>query len=242
MPVTTGDMLLHLSSDAGSGGGALSGSTVTSGVTNNVFPDITDEERLAGGEVYRKVFWKNHSASSPLIDPVLFLTALPLASTLSIGLGFDSADDASPSQGNMAPLTANTNLELVSDGDDLRVATVWGVDSGGVPVAEPVELAGAVPVLTTTTWQKVWAVELEAIDASRSVEVRQGAAGPVRGSIPIDEMACWLWLGSANEKALGLALPDLGAGQSYGVWMRLAWLPGADPARPNSATLRMEEA
>ena len=241
MPVLTGDILLHVSSIAGSTGGSMSGSTVTSGVANNVFADISDEERQAGGEMYRKVFWKNHNNSSPLIEPVVFTPTLPDSAVISIGLGVDKSDDSEPLQGNMTALTATSLIELVSDGTDTRVASIWGVNGSGDPVEDQVTLNGTTPVLSAVTFSKVWAVEMEAIDALRVVEIRQGASGPVRGSIPVNELISFLWIVEPDDKASGMVMPDLGAGQSYGVWMRLAWPPDADPVRPNSVTLRIEE-
>lgn len=43
-------------SDAGSNGGVMSATASTSGVKNNIFPDVPQSERTAGSDKYRKMF------------------------------------------------------------------------------------------------------------------------------------------------------------------------------------------
>ena len=242
MPVLTGDILMHLSVNAGSSGGAMAGSTVTSGVTNNVWPDVSDGDRIAGGDLYRKTFWANENEIDALLLPVVYCPVLPTSMELSIGLGFDSSSDANPLQGNMTAFSAAALVEVVSDGADTRDVTIWGVDNAGDPVTEELTLNGDTPVLGATTFATVYAMVADGTSGSRTIEIRQGSGGTLRGSIPPNELCCWLWIVEPDAKGEGIALPDLGAGQSYGIWHRLSWLPDASPVRPNSLTTRIEEA
>lgn len=242
MPILTGDVLEHLSTDTGSSGGAIAGSTVTSGVINNVWPDISDADRIAGGEMFRKTFWSNHSGSDSMVAPVMFTPILPAGIVLSIGLGFDDADDEDEDQGNMLAFLSNNLVALVgSNFADVRSVTIWGLDDTGTPVSESIDLNGTTEVLSTTTFSKVWAIHTTA-DAGSVITISEGTGGDTRGLITQDKVCCWLWVEEPDTKAAGIALPDLPAGSNYGMWRRLAWQPEADPARPNTLTVSIEEA
>jgi hypothetical protein len=242
MVLSSGDVIAYRSSQASSDGGAISTTAITSGEMNNLWPDVTDGERLSGGEKYRKVFWKNTSVSDEMVLPVLYVPTLPTNMTCSIGLGTNDASDAEAAQGNMLALSTSSLLALVSDGTDVRSVTIYGVDSLGAAVAEAVTLDSANEVLSTTTWDSVWAVIAEATDSVRSIEVREGSAGPVVGSIGATQLCCWLWVVGASTKGAGISLPDLAPGDNYGVWIRLAWAAAAEAVRPNSISLAIEEA
>lgn len=243
MAVSDSELVLMQSTVASSAGGAISGSGITSGVVNNVWPDITTSERLAGGERFRKVFWKNNNVTDAALKPSLYAAVLPTAATLSLGLGFDSADDDEPEQGNMSAFGAAAQVALISDGTDTRQATVYGMDNSGTPVptAETVTLTNAVEVLTVATFSKVWAVVLDATSASRTVSVKQGSGGANRGAIGVNQKCCWLWVASPSTKAAGIILPDLVAGSNYGLWLRLVWSAGAAVVRANTLSLTAEE-
>lgn len=243
MAIVNADIALLLSAGAGSNGGAISGSSVTSGVSNNVWPDVSDASRLAGGEDERKVFWKNNSGSSAALVPILYAPVLPTNCTLSLGYGVNDANDADPLQGNMSPLGAASVVAVVSDGADTRQATVVGLNNAGTPVptVETVTLNGLTEVLTATTWSKVYAVYVSAIDASRTVTAKQGAGGATRGVIGPSKKVCWLWIVSPSAKAAGIALTDLAAGGIVGMWMRIVWTAGVASVRPNTMTVQFEE-
>lgn len=243
MPVSAIDILHYLSSDPGSTGGAISGSTTTSGVTNNVWPDVTDVERLAGGDRYRKTFWKNTNVSDAMLTPVIYTPTLPTNMTLQLGLGVNSASDADYAQGNMTAWSANAQVAVVSNGADTRTVTIYGMDNAGTPVptTEQVTLNGSSEVLSATTYSKVWAVYLSATDVSRTVTVKQGSGGTSRGTIGTSQIICWLWVTAGTAKANGIALPDLASSQTYGVWRKLSWTAGAGAIRPNTLTVAIEE-
>lgn len=243
MAIADSDIALMQSTAASSTGGAISASGITSGVSNNLWPDITSAERLAGGERYRKVFWKNNHGADAALKPVLFAPVLPTGATLSLGLGTNDSGDDDPTQGNMTAFGASAQVALISDGADTRQVTITGMDNSGspVPVTETVTLTGAVEVLSVGTFSKVWSVVAASESGTRVITVKQGSGGTTRGSIPANQKCCWLWVVGPSAKASGITLPDLASGGAYGLWLRLAWTAGATVVRPNSMTLTMEE-
>lgn len=242
MAVTVADILPYTSASAGSTGGAITASSITSGVAENVIPNITDAERIAGDIDYRKIFWKNNNGTDSMVKPVLFNPDGPDNATMKLGLGINHTDDDDPAQGNMSAWSAAAKVALISDGADTRVATIWGLDNAGTPVPtrEDVVLTGAAEVLSVATFSKVWRVDVASTSGSRTVTVKQGTGGTARGSIPPNAIGCWLWVTATSEGA-GIKLPDLAPAQSYGVWQQLTVAAGATPTRPNSLTVRIKE-
>lgn len=242
MSIASTDIVEYLSTSAGSTGGAISGSTVTSGVLNNVNPSNTDAQLTAGGTDYRKTFFKNTNATDAALVPVVWTPIIPTNNTLQIGLGFNNSDDTDPAQGNMTAWGAAAKVALISDGADTRVATIYGLDNSGtpVPVTETVTLTGAVEVLSVTTYSKVWAVSLASTSGSRIVLIKQGTGGTTRGTIGISKRNCWLWV-TATSKPAGIALPNLPASTSYGFWRKRSWTASASSVRPNPQRIRFEE-
>lgn len=242
MAVLSADFVEYLSTSAGSTGGAISGSSVTSGVSENVNPNQADSALTAGGTDYRKTFWKNGNATDTAQVPVIWYSVGPTNVVLQLGLGFNNSDDTDPAQGNMTAWTGGAKVALISDGADTRVVTIYGLDNSGtpVPVTETVTLTGAVEVLSANTYTKVWAISLASTSGSRTVLAKQGTGGTTRGTIGIGKRNCWLWV-TASSKGAGIKLPNLVAGASYGVWRKRTWTAGASAVRPNTQTLRIEE-
>lgn len=233
----------HLqSSSAGSSGGAISASGITSGVKNNVFPDIDNTARLAGGVDYRKTYWKNDHATDAAVEPVVYTPVLPSNATLKLGLGVDSSSDDDPDQGNMTAFGATAKVALVSDGADTRVGTIRGLDTAGDPLTEQVTLAGTSEVLSASDFSAVYDVSLASTSASRTVTVKQGSGGTTRGTIGPNKINCWLWVTAGTAKASGIKHVDLAAGQAIGVWRQLSWIAGAARTVPNTLTVKIEEA
>lgn len=243
MSIQSGDISLLESADTGSSGGAATASTITGGVQNNVFPDISDADRVSGIEIDRKVFFKNDNATDAAAQPSMYLAALPTNATLSIGFGVDDAADNDADQGNMVAWSANAQVALVSDGADSRIATVYGMDNSGtpVPITENVALNGATEVLSVNTYSEVWATVMDSTDSVRTVTVAQGTGGPERGMIPPDVISCWLWVVGPTSAAAGIILPDLIAGGTYGMWLRLVVAAAAGAVRPSTPQVSFEE-
>ena len=233
------------SASTGSSGGAIAAGPVVivSGVSNNVWPNIDATERLAGGLRLRKTFFLNTHATEQFPAPVLYTPVLPLNATLQIGFGINHTSDDDYLQGNMAAWSAAAKVALISDGADTRVVTIVGLDNTGtpVPVTENVTLTGAVEVLSVATFTKVWAVYVASVSASRTVLVKQGAAGTTRGTIGLNKIICWLWVTAGTTIGAGISLLPLVALQSFGIWRKLSWIAGAAVTRPNTLTIKMEE-
>jgi hypothetical protein len=160
-----------------------------------------------------------------MVKPVLYYPVAPVNATLLLGFGFDHTTDDDPAQGNMTAWSANAKVALISDGADVRTATIYGMDNAGtpVPISEAVVMTGASEVLSVATFSKVWGVVMSATDASRTVLVKQGTGGTTRGTIGLLKKLCFLFVSAGTVKANGIALPDLAAGQNYGVWRKLTW-------------------
>jgi hypothetical protein len=243
MAVSTTDIVQYLSASSGSTGGAITGSSIASGVPNNVWPDITDVQRLAGIILHRKTFWKNNNAVDSLLVPVIFNLVAPVNAALMLGLGVDSSDDTDAAQGNMTAFSAPALAFLASDTPgDTRTVTIYGMDNSGspVPVSETLTLNGTTPVASGNTFSKVWGWWVSAPDAGKVVTLKQGSGGTTRGTIGNSKKASWLWV-TAGSKGAGIHLPDLSPLQNYGLWRRLTVTAGAGPVRPDTLTVRIEE-
>lgn len=240
MPVSGSDIAHHVSTSAGSSGGAIAG-TYTSGVKNNIWPDITDAERIAGGDRYRKTFWKNNHGTDAMVAPVVFYSVAPQNCTLMLGFGVDHSTDDDPAQGNMTAFGASAVVAVVSDGADTRQVTIYGLNGASAPISETVTLNGSTEVLSVATFSKVWGVYVASTSASRTVTVKQGSGGTTRGTIGLNKKVCWLWVAAGTTKAAGILLPNLPAGQNYGVWRKKSWTAAVAAIRPNTLSVTIEE-
>lgn len=242
MPVGSSDLQHFASASAGSSGGAITASGITSGVKNNVNPDISDAARIAGGEVYRKTFFKNNHGTDAMLLPVTYYPVAPAGCTYFLGIGIDSSADDDALQGNMTAFAAAAQVSVESDGADTRVVTVLGINNAtGLPLSQDVTLTGAVAVLTAATFSRVFRVTVPATSGTRIITVKQGAAGAVRGTIGLNKRLCWLWVAAGTTKASGIVTPDLPAGQSVAVWRRLVHPAGAASVKPTSPEVKFEE-
>lgn len=106
------------------------------------------------------------------------------------------ADDVSTSGGAIdttrrpvfTQLTANAIIAAVSDGADTRTVTVTGRDSTGALVTDSFALTGTSEKDGVVVFERVLKIELSATDASRTVTVKQGAAGSTIATIPPTEI------------------------------------------------------
>jgi hypothetical protein len=242
MAISDSDWQHLQSASAGSSGGAITASGITSAVKNNVWTDVDNTERLAGGVEYRKTFWKNNHATDGALAPVIYTPVLPSNATLRIGLGVNSSADDDPAQGLMSAFSAAALVALISDGTDTRVATIRGLDAAGDPQTEQVTLTSAVEVLSAGTYSVVYNVSLASTSATRTVTVKQGSGGTTRGTIGPNKIVCWLWITPTTAKATGIEHTDLAAQQNIGLWRSLTWIAGAARTAPNTLTIRVEEA
>lgn len=239
MSVGGADLHFHSSANGSSAGGADTGVDY-SNAKGGFFANVADVDRLAGGVENRKWFLFNDHPTDDLVSPSIWFETVPTYMTEQIGLGFDSSDDADVAQGNVTAIGTPAQIAVVSDGSDSRTATLWGIDDGGNPISEDVPLNGSTEVLSVATFSVLYATELSAIDAVRTVRVKEGSGGTVRGTIGPTKKCCWLWL-SPQSKGAGIRLPNLAAQSSYGFWDRIEWDPAVSGVRPNASVVAVEE-
>lgn len=240
MSVSASDIHFYRSANGASAGGTRSPTAITNAVKNNLFDDISDASRVAGGSQVKKWFFRNENATDSLVSPLFWLSQPPQNLTDEIGLGFDDGDDDTANAGNMTAFTAASVVAAVSSGPDTRSLQVYGVDSLGAPQIDNLVLNGTTEVLGTVIFAKVWAVKAAAELGTNTVTISQGSGGATRGTIAANTETCFLWL-SPVVKANGMRLPSLGAGASFGFWERITWAAGATAVRPNTSILSYEE-
>lgn len=77
MPILSTELLWYRSaevSDVGTNGGRMSASEITDAVKNNIYPDVSEAERVAGSEKFRKVFIKvANDDDLDLLTPKFFM-------------------------------------------------------------------------------------------------------------------------------------------------------------------------
>lgn len=254
MPITTTDLKEYKSLNAQSDGGAISTTEVVDNVDNNLFTDVTGDEAAAGGTEYRKIFRKNTHATLTWQSVISWLQTQPTNAALSFGFGLDHADDADGAQGNMTAFGANAVAAVVSDGVDTRTVTVVGEDASGNRQTEVLTLNGATEVVGTLTFSKLYAAYVSALDVARTVSVKQGAAGTVRGTIGPNKKISLIWYGrkitagvpadaeggNAATKAAGMEHGNIAAAANFGLWYRLMWAAGAGAVTANSTQVKSE--
>src|SRR5574337_263093 len=96
----------------------------------------------------------------------------------------------------MVALSVADKVKIVSDGTDTRVVTVSGLVAG-VFTSENITLNGTTPVVSTNTFDvgKVLRVYAASTSASRTITIKENTSSNVIGTIGINKIACWLWMG-----------------------------------------------
>jgi hypothetical protein len=219
------DLHFFLSATGASEGGATSATPITDAVDNNVLSDVSSSSRIAGGTEVRKIFMANEHATDTYAAHSIWIPTAPSHCSAYIGLGFDDSADASGTA-NLTAFSGAAKVALVSDAADTRAVDVYGL-VGGVPTKETMTLNGTAEVLSSATFDSglVYALHTT-VSASRTITIKQGTGGTVRGTIAIGATACFLWL-TAASKSVGLRLPALVAGVTEGIWEKVVWVAGA---------------
>lgn len=206
-----------------------------------LLPHITAQEAGNGTVKYKKFFRKNNNDSISWVNVVSWISRQPTNAAISIGLGLNDTNDADTNQGNMSALTANSQIAVVSDGADTRQVTIKGLSVSGTLTVETLTLNGTTEVLSTNTFSKVYLVYVSSLDASRTITIKQGAGGAVRGTIGPNKICCWLWFGkryvggtlsdaeggNIPDETNALKLGEISAGSHQGIWVRLTVPAGA---------------
>ena len=106
-------------------GGRMAMSTLVSGVKNNLFPDVSQSERLAGGVKWRKAFIHIHSTQDvALLNARVFLDALTPAGdfvTIHPGSATDTEDQMASRAygiGSLFQPVASTSLQILVNCED----------------------------------------------------------------------------------------------------------------------------
>lgn len=100
--------------DTVANGGRMSNNLITTGIKNNIFPDVSQAERIAGMIRHRKVFAKNaSSANQILVNPVLHLKSISPAGDrveMFMGTQTDIEDDLTGTEKKYGAGTLNADV------------------------------------------------------------------------------------------------------------------------------------
>lgn len=240
MTVNATDLKIYQSGDPNSAGGTSSATEIVNGSLNNLWPDITAAEALAGGSRVRKEFLRNTHATDAYPAFSYWISVEPTSITEEIALGFDNVDDDDTADINMTDWTAAAVMSLESSGSDTRIATIYGINNAtGLPESEAKTLTGTTPVLSTKTWSFVYGVYLDSTDPSNTVTIKEGSVGTTRGTIGPNRVMSSNWI-DAGSKSAGLKYPGLAAGDEMGIWHRLTWTASTPAVDPNESQVSVE--
>lgn len=229
--------------DTNNCGGAIdTGSEITSGLDNNLFPDITGQEAYYGVTKYRKIFRKNTNATDTWYDVKSWISQQPTNCSLHVANGLNHADDIKGKLSELTAFSAAALVALVSDGVDTRNVDIVGENASGIKISETVVLNGTTEVLSTNTYTKVYAVSVQTLDASRTVTIKEGSGGTTRGTIAANGKLCsWFRTGTdIDTKAEGFRHGDIAAGGLFGLWYKLVVPALSGSVEANSCKTKSE--
>ena len=220
---------------------------------NALLPDVTAQQANDGLTVFRKFFRRNSNATITWIDVRTWLTKQLTNAAISIGFGIDHADDADGNQGNMTALTANSVIAIISDGADTRTVTIIGENAIGGRQTEILTLNGITEVVGALTFSRLYMASTSALDATRTITLRQGAGGVARGNIGINRRVSFLWFGrrasagtiidaeggNIATDAVALRTGDILAQGNIPIWVRMTVPTGAGATSNNTALVQM---
>jgi hypothetical protein len=239
MSVSSSDIVFSRSANSGSSGGGIGGGVITDNVKNNLFDDIIDSERIAGGTRYKKWFISNQNSTESFEKPVVWISTGPRNMGDAIGLGWNSTDDADPLQGNIIAIGTSGQLVLASSGTDTRTITLVGITAAGNPETENIALTGATPVTTVKSWGTLYAAKATAVHAV-TVSIFETGGTRLIGTIDLNKICAWRWMSPASF-AGGFRLPTMGPETYWGFWERITWAASIDGARPNYSNISVQE-
>lgn len=119
MPITNTELLLYKAaefSDSPTNGGRMSANVITSAVKGNVWPDVSQSERTAGSNKFRKVYPKvANDADLTLSNPKIFIetnTGADDRVNFFAGTQIDTQTDITGSERIFGGATANTAIAI----------------------------------------------------------------------------------------------------------------------------------
>jgi len=176
MAITTSELVWYRSknmNDTATNGGVLSVSPISTGVKNNIFPDVSLADRTAGVTNYRKIFMKvDNSANLDLISAYVFLEALTAGDdsvTAFAGTQIDTQFDITGSEPlygaaklnaditaldtTISVLLEDGTVTIFRDGDRVRISNqpdlvTTGQTEYGIIAVGGVAITGNVATLT----------------------------------------------------------------------------------------------
>lgn len=129
-------------------------------------------------------------------DLIVFSSAnVPENDTTTSGGAINAA-----SRPEFTQFTSAAIVEAVSDGADTRTLAITGRLTTGAIDTDALVLTGATPVQGVKTFLSIIKTVLSATDGSRTVSIKQGAGGTVRGTIgPNETTRHIMFISSASE-------------------------------------------
>lgn len=215
------------SNTAGSNGGRASYNEIVSGVNNNILPDVSQAERVAGATHFRKAFFKNTNPSDlVLYSPKVFVetytpgddaayfhvgshTNLQSALSGSEDLYGSGKLDANVSGGatSLTVLIESASVQFFKNGQTIRVSDRATVDGAGneefVTINAAPSLAGSVVTLSFTPALQ------NAYLASATRVANVYSPGDVGGSVS-SVVATTVGSGDYNNSGSPITVPNVG--------------------------------
>ena len=133
MAISSTDLLLYKSkivNDQATNGGRMSSTEIVSGVSNNLWPDVTESQRTAGYTLHRKVFYKvANSSNLDLFNTGIFIDKITPADDRVIFFAATQIDTESDVTGSERHYGCGSlNLQADTGATTLSVAVEDGTD------------------------------------------------------------------------------------------------------------------
>lgn len=203
---------------------------ITSGIANNVFPNVTDAERIAGAEHYAKIFFRNENEAD-------YTNALAWiqANTPAVNDEIQILRAGTKSLAGEPVKLTQTNMQF----------TAGATDVTGVGTAFLSELAVGEKIYNGTDDSEPLAVAIASIESDTSLTLEEEYAGTGSGGCQgyvAGADQCAFVKPDTKDDADVLALGTLGEDEYAGIWIkRVVQSGGVAGYTNNSATIRVED-
>ena len=203
---------------------------ITTGIPNNVFPNVTDAERVAGAVHYAKIFFRNENAAD-------YTTALAW-----IQANTPATNDAIHVLRGGTKSLAGTPVQLTQTNMQFT-AGATGVTGTGTAFLS--ELAVGEKIYNGTDDTEAAGVAIASIESDTALTLAANYAGTSSGACQgyvagIDQ--CTFVQPDSKVHADVLALGTLGENEYAGIWIkRVVDVGGVAGYTNNSATIRVED-
>ena len=203
---------------------------ITSGIANNVFPNVTDAERIAGAEHYAKIFFRNENQAD-------YTTALAWiqANTPAVNDEIQILRAGTKSLAGEPVKLTQTNMQFT--------AGAKGVTGSGTAFLS--ELAVGEKIYNGTDDTEAAAVAIASIESDTALTLAENYAGTSSGAAQgyvagIDQST--FVLPDTKVHADVLHLGTLGENEYAGIWIkRVVAVGGVAGYTNNTATIRVED-